>query len=199
MKDRLLTGFKRMRGIYYQWGGVPATFFAYTHGSHDQCGGLLVAMLPFIRADLGLSYLQSGLLLSAYSVTAGASQLLGGWLGDRTSRYRMIAIGLFGIGSASLAIGLSSSFSHMLVILVIMGVFAGAYHPSAASLISGYFEEAKRGKAIAVHMLEGSIGFAMGPILGGLIASALGWRNAYILLGVPTLLAIVVAWKKFKQ
>lgn len=199
MKDSLLTSSKRMRGVYNRWGGVPATLFAYTHGSHDQCGGLLVALLPFIRANLRLSYLQSGLLLSAYSITSGVSQLLGGWLGDRTSRYIVIAIGLLGVGLSTLAIGLSSSFSLMLIILVIMGVFSGAYHPSAVSLISGRFEEARRGKAIAVHMLGGSIGFAMAPILGGLIASALGWHWAYILLGIPALLAAVVAWKKFKQ
>ena len=199
MKERLLFKFKRLRGVFNQWGGITATYFAYTHGSHDQCAGLLVALLPFIRTDLGLSYMQSGLLLSAYTITAGASQFLGGWLGDRASRYLVIAIGLCGVGSAALAIGLSSAFYPMLAILVIMGIFAGAYHPSATSMISGYFEEARMGKAIAVHMLGGSVGFAMGPILGGIIASALGWRFAYILLCIPTLPAILVALKKFKQ
>jgi len=199
MKERLLSEFKRLRGVYNRWGGTTAAFFAYTHGSHDQCGGLLVAMLPFIRTNLGLSYMQSGLLLSAYSITAGASQFLGGWLGDRTSRYLVIAIGLCGIGSAALAVGLSSAFYPMLAILVVMGIFAGAYHPSATSMISSYFEVARRGKAIAIHMLGGSFGFTMGPIIGGIIAAALGWRFAYILLCIPALLATVVVLKKFKQ
>ncbi len=199
MKERLLPEFKRLRGVFNQWGGTTAAFFAYTHGSHDLCAGLLVALLPFIRADLGLSYLQSGLLLSAYSITAGISQFLGGWLGDRASRYLVIAIGLAGVGSATLAIGFSSAFYPMLAILVIMGIFAGAYHPSAISMISSYFGEARMGKAIAVHMLGGSVGFVIGPVLGGLIASALGWRFAYILLCIPALLAILVALKKFKQ
>ncbi len=199
MKERLLFKFKRLRGVFDQWGGTTATYFAYTHGSHDQCAGLLVALLPFIRTDLGLSYMQSGLLLSAYSITAGASQFLGGWLGDRISRYVVIAIGMCGVGSAALAVGLSSAFYPMLAILIIMGIFAGAYHPSATSMISGHFEERRRGKAIAIHMLGGSIGFALGPILGGIIASALGWRFAYILLCIPTLLAILVVLKKFRQ
>ena len=171
MKERLLFEFKRLRGVFDQWGGTTATYFAYTHGSHDQCAGLLVALLPFIRTDLGLSYMKSVLLLSAYSITAGASQFLGGWLGDRISRYLVIAVGLCGVGSAALAVGLSSAFYPMLAILIIMGIFAGAYHPSATSMISGYFEKGRMGKAIAVHMLGGSIGFALGPILGGIIAS----------------------------
>ncbi len=199
MKERLLFKFRRLRGVFNQWGGTTAIYFAYAHGSHDQSAGLLVALLPFIRTDLGLSYMQSGLLLSAYSITAGASQFLGGWLGDRISRYLVIAIGMGGVGFAALAVGLSSAFYPMLAILIIMGVFTGAYHPAATSMISGYFEDARMGKAIAVHMLGGSIGFTLGPILGGIIASALGWRFAYILLCIPTLLAIFVVLKKFRQ
>ncbi|MFC1952832.1 MFS transporter [Chloroflexota bacterium] len=190
---------KRIREVYSQWGGIPATLFAFTHGSHDQCGGLLTALLPFIRQDLGLNYLQSGLMLSAYSITSGISQVLGGWLGDRTRRYWVIAIGLFGISAATMSIGLSQSFSVMLVIFIVMGIFAGAYHPSAASLISSYYEERKRGKAIAVHMLGGSVGFAMGPVLGALIAGAFGWRYAYILLCLPALLSVPLVLGKFRK
>jgi len=199
MKGRLLPEFGYLREVFHQWGGTTATFFACAHLSHDQCAGLLVALLPLIRADLGLSYLQAGLLLSAYSVTAGIAQFIGGWLGDRASRYIVIAIGLGGVGLAALAVGFSSAFYPMLAILIIMGVFAGAYHPSATSMISSYFEEARRGRAIAVHMLGGSIGFAVGPVLGGLIAGVLGWRFAYIILGIPTLFAILLALKKFRQ
>lgn len=199
MKERLLSESKRLRGVFNQWGGTTVTFFTYTHGSHDQCAGLLVALLPFIKADLGLSYLRSGLLISAYSITAGVSQFLGGWLGDRTSRHIVIAIGLAGVGLATLAIGFSSAFYPMLAILVVMGIFAGAYHPSATSMVSSYFEKARMGRAMSVHMLGGSIGYAIGPVLGGLIASALGWRFAYILLCIPALLGVLLALTKFRQ
>ncbi len=199
MKERLLSESKRLRGIFNQWGGTTVTFFTYTHGSHDQCAGLLVALLPFIKADLGLSYLRSGLLISAYSITAGVSQFLGGWLGDRTSRHIVIAIGLAGVGLATLAIGFSSAFYPMLAILVVMGIFAGAYHPSATSMVSSYFEKARMGRAMSVHMLGGSIGYAIGPVLGGLIASTLGWRFAYILLCIPALLGVLLALTKFRQ
>ncbi len=67
-------------GIVNQWGGKSALFFTYTHLSHDLTTGLLVALLPFIRQDLGLNYLQAGFLVSAFSLTAGLSQLLGGRL-----------------------------------------------------------------------------------------------------------------------
>ena len=188
-----------LKRVLHQWGGTISSFFAYTHFSHDMCAALLTAMLPLIRAELGLSYLQSGLLLSSFSITSGLSQFIGGWFGDRFSRRTVIAIGLGGVGLASLAIGLNSSYYPMLAILVIMGIFSGAYHPSATSLLSGYFEEARRGKVIAIHSLGGSFGFAAGPILGGLLAQWLGWQFAFIILSIPALAAVVLVFKKFRK
>jgi len=199
MKERLLPKFKRLGNIYHQWGGTTPIIFSYAHASHDIGAGLLVALLPFISIDLGLSYLQAGFLISAYALTAGFSQIIGGWLADRVSRHMVIAIGLAGIGLTTFAIGLSSAFYPMLAILVVMGLFAGAYHPSTAILISEHFEKTVMGKVISVHLVGGSIGNTIGPILGGLIANVIGWRFAYIFLSIPTLLAVPVSLTKFRK
>ena len=194
-----MPGDRNQESFLHRWGGGTAALFAYTHFSHDLCSGLLIALLPLIKESLGLSYLQSGLLLSALTITSGLSQFPGGWLGDRMSRHIVIAIGLAGIGLTSLAVGLSSAYYPLLVILVIMGIFAGAYHPSAVSVLSGHIERARRGKAIAFHMVGGSIGYAAGPFLGGLIAELLGWRFAFIILSIPTLAAIPLILKRFRE
>ena len=187
------------RKIFHQWGGDITSFFTYTHFSHDLCCVLLVALLPLIRESLGLSYLQSGLLLSAFTITSGLSQFLGGWIGDRFSRRIVIATGLAGVSLTTLAVGLNPAYYPMLFILVIMGIASGAYHPSALSALSGSIEVTRRGKAIAFHMVGGSIGYAIGPILGGLIAKLLGWRFAFIILSIPALVAVPVVLKRFTQ
>ena len=188
-----------LKKVLHQWGGGKATLFTYTHAGHDLCTGLLTALLPFVKEGLGLSYLQSGLLLSAYTITSGISQFPGGWIGDRFRRYIVIAVGLGGVGLTTLAVGLTHTYYSMLVILVIMGIFAGAYHPSALSMLSASFEETRRGKVIALHVVGGSIGFTVGPIFGGLIAELLGWRFAFIILSLPALAAVPVILKKFRQ
>ncbi len=191
--------FRNLRKVLHQWGGTTACFFASTHLSHDLCTGLLVALLPFIRAGLGLNYLQSGILLSAFTITSGLSQFLGGWLGDRFNRRIVLAVGLAGVGLAGLAVGLGSTYYLMLFIFVMMGIFAGAYHPSAVSMLSGYFEEDRRGKVIALHMVGGSIGFTIGPILGGLIAQMLGWHFAFVILSIPALVAVPLVLKGLRR
>ena len=190
---------RNLKTIFHQWGGGTAVFFSYTHLGHDLCTGLLTALLPLIRESLKLNYLRSGLLLSAYTITSGLSQFPGGWIGDRLRRNIVIAVGLSGVSLMAVAVGLSPAYYPMLFILVVMGIFAGAYHPSAVSLLSGYYDESKRGKVIALHMAGGSIGFAMGPILGGLIAEFLGWRFAFIILSIPALSAVPLILKKFRQ
>ncbi len=189
----------KIHSFLHQWGGTTAIYFSFTHLGHDICMGLLTALLPFIREDLGLSYLQSGLLLSSYVVTSGVSQILGGWIGDKMDRRKVMIAGLCGMGLAAIAVGLSSTYHSMLVVFVLMGIVVGAYHPSAISMVSERFEEEKRGKAIALHMLGGSTGYAIGPVVGGLIAGTLGWRAAFIILSIPALAAIPIVITKLKS
>ena len=59
-----------------------------------------------------------------------------GWLGDRTSRRLVLTVGLAGVSLATLAVGLSSAYYPMLFIFIIMGIFAGAYHPSSNSMLA---------------------------------------------------------------
>jgi len=92
---------------------------------------------------------------------------------------------------------LSATYTSLLLILIVMGILAGGYHPSAVTMLSGYFEESRRGRVIALHMVGGSIGFSMGPLLGGLIAETLGWRFAFVILSFPAIFAVPLILKKF--
>ena len=195
----LLSKLLNLTNVFHQWGGTISAIFACTHLTHDICAGLLVALLPLIKADLELSYLQSGLLLTAYTITSGLSQFLGGLAGDRINRKLVIVTGLVGVGLTTMAVGLSSSYYPMLIVLVMLGIMSGAYHPSAASILSSYFGEARRGKVIAVHMVGGSTGFAIGPVLGGLMAQALGWRLTFIVLSIPILVTVPLVLRKVKS
>ncbi len=179
--------------LIYQWGGKIALFYTYLHGSHDLNTGLLVALLPFIRADLGINYLQAGLLASAYSLTSGISQFFGGWISDRIDRKKAMAIGLIGVGLCTLGVGFAPNYYYLLGILILQGIMAGWFHPSALASLTGYIEGARRGKAISVHMLGGTIGFLIGPTLGAGISTLINWHYAFIILAIPAIVAGILA------
>lgn len=159
--------------------------------------GLMSAMLPLVRKDLGLNYLETSLLVAVYAIISGAAQIPGGWLGDRAKRNTVAAIGLGGVGLAALGVSVSPTYAVILVCMGMMGIFGGFYHPSATSLLTGYFESGRRGSVIGLHLLGGTIGFTAGPVLGGIIGAALGWRYAFVLLSIPALIAVPIVIKKF--
>ena len=178
-----------LRNALDQWGGGTSLFFCYTHLSHDMTTGLLIALLPFIRQDMDLNYFQAGLLVSAYSVTSGFSQIFGGWVADRLKRrWITIMMGLLGVGMSGFAAGLMPSYITLVIAMVCMGIFAGFYHPSAVPALSSLFED-RRGKAIGLHMIGGSIGFGIGPFIGTAIAATLNWHLAFTILCLPALIA----------
>jgi FSR family fosmidomycin resistance protein-like MFS transporter len=196
--DIIAPGKAGKTGLINQWGGRFALFFTYIHLSHDLATGLLPALLPFIREDLGLNYLQAGFLVSAFSLTAGISQLLGGWLSDRLSKTKAITLGLGGVGISAIVISFAPSYYFLIGALIALGIFAGFYHPSSISALTTHFEESRRGKVVALHMIGGSLGFGLGPLLGAIIASRFNWHLAYILLGLPALVAAVLVFTQMK-
>ena len=73
--------------------------------------------MPMIRNDFGLSYAQAGVLMSAFSLSSGISQLPSGWLADRFGPRLMVLLSVTGVAVAGLLIG----FSHSYVALVVFG------------------------------------------------------------------------------
>jgi FSR family fosmidomycin resistance protein-like MFS transporter len=192
-----LTEQRGWKKFVHQWGGGNAVFFTTIHFCHDMATGLMSAMLPLVRKDLGLNYLETSLLVAVYAIISGAAQIPGGWLGDRAKRNIVAAIGLGGVGLAALGVSVSPTYLIILVFMAVMGIFGGFYHPSATSLLTGYFESGRRGSVIGLHLLGGAIGFTAGPVLGGIIGAALGWRFSFVLLSIPALIAAPIVIKRF--
>jgi len=162
--------------------------FVLAHFGHHLLPGMLTPLLPFIRDDFVLDYTQTGLLVSAYTIAYGVSQLPAGWLADRIG-YRMVAvIGVSGVALFGLLFGISSTLIMMIAFLVLLGLAGGGYHPAAAPLISAAVEPKNRGSALGMHQIGGSASFFLSPLIAVGIAAALGWRGSFIAVAVPTII-----------
>ena len=162
--------------------------FALAHLAHHLVTALPVPLLPFIRDEFNLDYTRAALVVSAFSIPYGFSQLPGGWLADRFGARRLILVGISGVALAGLGIGLSTSYTLLLVALFLMGALGGGYHPSAPAAISRVTPPARRGAALGVHMIGGSVSYFVAPLAAGGIAALWGWRVPFIGLAVPAIL-----------
>jgi len=148
---------------------------------------LVTPLLPFIREEFALDYTRAGLVLSAFSLSYGISQLPAGWLADRIGPRILITIGISGVALAGLLVGLSQTYMMLIIFLALMGVMGGGYHPSAVPLISASVDPKVRGRVLGMHTIGGSASFFLSPLIAAAIAGAWGWRTSFIGLAIPTI------------
>ncbi len=162
------------------------------HFGHHLLTALPIPLLPMIRSDFALDYTQSGLVISAFSLSYGIAQLPAGWLADRIGPRILITIGICGVALAGLLVGLSQTYIMMIVFLVLMGVLGGGYHPASPPLISASVEPKNRGRALGFHTIGGSASYFLAPLIAAAIATVWGWRGSFIVLAVPTIVFGIV-------
>lgn len=131
--------------------------------------------------------------------TAGAFLMFGlasipaGRLGDLWGRRPMMIVFFLGMGVSSICVALTDSPLQMAVALTILGVFSAIYHPVGIPLL---VQKAHRpGLTIGVNGLAGNLGIAMAALMTGFLVSWQGWRMAFIVPGVVSILCgVLFAW-----
>jgi MFS family permease len=154
---------------------------------------LVPPLVPDLKGAMALSDEQVGWLWPAfmlvYMVTAPA---FGAW-GDRGSRRRPIAIGVFIWSLATVLSGLARSYPQLLGARALVGIGEAAYVAIAPALLADCFPVSARGRVYSVLNMAIPVGAALGYVLGGLIGQHAGWRDAFFICGAPgALLAAAV-------
>jgi EmrB/QacA subfamily drug resistance transporter len=153
--------------------------------------------LPRIQADLHFSATGLAWVMSSYTLTYGGLLLLGGRAGDILGRRRMFVAGIALFTLASLAGGLATSASWLLIARVLQGVGAAVAGPSTIALIATTFTEPReRLRALSVLSGVASGGFAIGLIVGGILTEVASWRWV-LFINVPFGLAATVLAPRF--
>jgi predicted MFS family arabinose efflux permease len=155
---------------------------------------LMSILLDSIKRDLGVSDSLMGLLVGpAFAVLYTIAGIPVARLADRHSRRVVLSIGLAAWSIATAASGLVRSYAQMALARVAVGIGEASASPCAYSLISDVFPPERRSSAIAIYHSGASIGIFAGMALGGVLNDTLGWRNAFLAVGVPgALFALVV-------
>jgi MFS transporter, FSR family, fosmidomycin resistance protein len=150
-------------------------------------GGLYLTVVLVLETDWHVSYDQLLRLWTLGSLLIGVGAPLAGWLGDRWSEVRMLAVFFLLSGLGAGIAGFSMGETGLWLGLAVMGLGCSIFHPVGMSLTVRH--SATRGKAMGWFGIAGSLGVALAAIVAGSLSQAGGWRTAFL---VPGALCLVL-------
>lgn len=159
--------------------------------------------LARIATDLHANVARLQWIVDAYTLAFAVLMLSGGVLGDRYGARRMYAVGLVVFALASLACGLAANPALLIAARALQGAGAAAMLPNSLALLNEAcrHERSLRARAVGFWTAAGAISIAAGPVAGGLLIAAFGWRSIF-LVNLPLCaagLAATLAWIPARQ
>jgi DHA2 family methylenomycin A resistance protein-like MFS transporter len=141
--------------------------------------------LPRIGTELNSDLATLQWLVDGYALVFASLLLGAGALGDRFGARRTFMCGLAVFTVASALCGVAPGIEALQISRVVQGIGAALLLPnSLAALSNAFTDPLRRSKAIAAWASAGALGVALGPVLGGVLVQALGWRSIFI-VNVP--------------
>jgi predicted MFS family arabinose efflux permease len=150
---------------------------------------ILSVLLVDIQQDLEVSDTLMGLLggttFALFYTLAGLP--IARWA-DRGSRRTVLATGVAVWSLMTAACGMAQSYMHLLLARIGVGAGEAAGTPPSHALISDYYPPHQRARALAIYGISLHIGIFCGLAAGGWLNEQVGWRQAFVIVGVPGLL-----------
>ncbi|MDQ6908922.1 MAG: MFS transporter [Chloroflexota bacterium] len=150
------------------------------HFTVDLYVGLLPVLYPLLTDRFTLDLKTVGLVSLAYSGMASISQPFFGWIADRYGT-RFIGLALIWTAVMFSTIGFAPSFPVLLILAAAAGIGSGCYHPLGALNANAVIPEKQRNVAMSVYVTGGTLGVALGPIIGAVIFSVFGIHGTVVM------------------
>jgi MFS family permease len=163
------------------------TFFWIAAGGYD-------TMVPLFAGEhLGLSTIGVGAMFGITVCTELLVLYPSGSLADRIGRRPILVPGLLGLGAFMAAIGWTTGPVSLGIVVGLVGLCSGSVAPLPPSMLSDVVPGGT-GTSVGVFRFAGDLGFVLGPVVGGVVANAAGFRWAFAVVAMlPALVALLVA------
>lgn len=154
---------------------------------------VLPMLFPFLKAQLGVGYIELGFALTVFAVVSGLTQAPMGYLADHIGARKILLIGLAIGGLALIMLGINLSYPWLIASAVLLGLANSVYHPADYAILAAHMDEARMGRAFSIHTFAGFLGGAVAPaIVAGLVTIS-GGHGALIVSGaVGPLVALLL-------
>jgi MFS family permease len=153
---------------------------------------VVTSMFTSIERDWGISHTQSGMLVSAVYWAIVLLTFPVSLLVDRWSRTKTIGIMAIMWSVATALCALTGNFVQLFMARLLIGVGEAGYAPGGSAMISGLYPIEKRSRMMGLWNASIPLGTAIGVLLGGIIATRLGWKHAFGLVAFPGLIVAIL-------
>ena len=154
---------------------------------------VLPMLFPFLRAQLGVGFIELGFALTVFAVVSGLTQAPIGYLVDRVGARKILIGGLCVGGLALILLGLHVSYPWLIVSAALLGLANSVYHPADYAILSAHMDEARMGRAFSIHTFAGFLGGAVAPAIMAALVATIGGHGALIVAGaVGPLVALLL-------
>ena len=177
-----------------QWILVFVLLLAAILNSADRTS--LSVAAPQLTAELHLSPVQMGYLLSSFFWTYAIGQFVAGWFTDRYPVKWVFAIGFVIWTAATFFTGFVNGLISLFVLRLILGAGESVAFPAYSKIFASEFPPSKMGLPNAILNSGTKIGAALGILIGGMLIAAYGWRTMFYVLGGVGV-AFLVLWFMF--
>jgi MFS family permease len=161
---------------------------------------IIAPLFPWIKVEFGLSYAELGLLMTTFYVVSSVVQSTSGLLVDRYGARPILFIGIFFLMISAFILGISQTYTMLLIGVSIAGLGNGVFHPVDYTMINHLVKEKNLAHAYSVHGVTGYLGWAAAPLfLLSLTALFDSWRVAEFGAGILAGIVLLVLLYRRKQ
>lgn len=153
--------------------------------------GALPAILPFLVIYYDFSYAAAGGLVLACNSVSSVIQPLLGYVSDRFANPVIMAIGIILAGLGIALVGIVGSYWLMFLSVVVSGFGVALFHPEGGRMVN-CVAKVKKGEAMGIFSVGGSIGFAVGPLLVVVLVPFFGLKSLLFFVVPPILMAVLL-------
>ncbi|MFD5119807.1 MFS transporter [Streptomyces sp. NPDC058385] len=153
---------------------------------------VLNVAIPSLTRELDASTSDIQWMINAYSLVQSGLLLTAGSSADRYGRKKMLAAGLVLFGAGSLVAGLAQSTGQLIAARAGMGVGGALLMTTTLAVVVQIFDDTERVRAIGLWATVNSLGFAAGPLIGGVMLDHFWW-GAIFLVNIPVAVIGLIA------
>ena len=158
---------------------------ALGHSYNDMYFFIIPLLLPLLRKEFGINYVQSGLILTIHVALRSLFSLVFGYFGDKYEKKVIIASGFI---CSSIFLGSLiwiNNINTIVTFLFLLAIGVSTFHPLATAIIRENSEVNQRGRYLSLFSAAGTAGIIVASLLFGFLVQAWGWKMTCLLLSFP--------------